>query len=264
MTPLEQWALIHIDEEGPFTWCDWDQISADALVSSRTSDAGPTFGYADRDWWTLLTILSKVEWMKTCHRQEELDDEWWMYYGATEVDFFHVRFRSILDHLAALLARCAEQPGRVQDTFFKLKKHLNDPRKKRRFGPLGDDVLELLEEASWTEEVRNVRNDIVHQGADTLVFPDKDEVLFQVHQREKKLVVLEGVMHNENIVDFRQYSALTLGLFVDWRERVAALLRRGIALDGDPPGDGRNLHGGLQLLRDWSQLLLESRERLHP
>lgn len=176
----------------------------------------------------------------------------------TEIDFFHVRFRLILDHFAALLGRCAAQPGTAPGKFVDLKKFLNNPRKKPRFGPLDDDVLSLMEEASWAEDVRDVRDDIVHHGADTLVFPDEDEILFQVHQREKRLVLPEGVMRNENLVDFRRYSALTLGLLMDWRERVATLLRRGIALDGDPPGHGWSRHAGLELLRDWSKLLLES------
>lgn len=249
--------LIQEDKEGPFTWTDWDQIFADALVSGQTSGPGPAFHYAERDWWTLLTLLTKLEWMKECHRDDDLDDGLWMAYAATEIDFFHVRFRSMLDHLADLLGRCATKPATVPHTFNDLKKFLKNPAKNPRFGPLRNDVLALIDDAQWVEEMRDVRDDIVHRGADTLVFPDEDDILFQVHQRERRLVLLEGVMHNENLVDFRRYAALTLGLLMTWRERVAAVLRRGIALDGDPPSHGWNRHSGMGLLRDWSALLLE-------
>lgn len=251
-------ALVQEDEEGVFTWSGWDQLLADALVSTRTSGPGPTFNFAERDWWTLLTLLTKLEWMKACHREDDLDDGLWMFYAATEIDFFHVRFRSMLDHLAALLARCATHPGTVPTSFIKLKKFVDNPANRLRFGPLADDVLALLTEARWAEDVRDVRDDVVHRGADTLVFPDREEILFQVHQREKRLVLLDGVMQNENVVDFRKYAALTMGLLMTWRERVAAILRQGIRLDGDPPGHGWNRHSGMELLRDWSKLLLRS------
>lgn len=250
-------ALIQADEDGPFTWTEWDQIFADALVSTRTTGPGPAFNHAERDWWTLLTLLTKLEWMKDCHREDDLDDGLWMSYAATEIDFFHVRFRSMLDHLADLLGRCATKPATVPHRFNDLKKFLKNPAKKPLFGPLSDEVLALIDDAQWADDVRDVRDDIVHRGADTLVFPDEAEILFQVHQRERRLVLLEGIMHNENVVDFRKYAALTLGLLMTWRERVAGLLRRGIYLDGDPPGPGWNRHSGLELLSDWSKLLLD-------
>lgn len=248
-------ALIGENDDGPFTWSLWDQVSVAALIESRTSGAGPTFGYADRDWWTLLTILSKTEWMKSLHAAGEIDQGQWMYFAATEIDFFHVRFRSLLDHLAALLSRCATRPQTVPEKFFDLKKFLDNPKKKQLFGSLADDVLGLLNDAGWAEDVRTVRDSIVHFGADTLVFPDEHDILFQVHRRQSRLVLLDRVMHNENIVDFRKYAALTLGLLLLWRERAAGVLRRGFDLELDKPNEGWNHHPGLAHLQDWSTLL---------
>lgn len=248
-------SLIEEDEEGAFTWSQWDQVSVDALISTRRSGSGPTFGYADKDWWTLLTILSKTEWMKGLHKHGHLDDIEWMYFAATEVDFFHVRVRSLLDHLAALLACCADHPKSVRTKFFDLKGFLQDPLKRKAFGQLGEGAHLLMQQTSWAEDLRQVRDDIVHRGADTLVFPDQDEILFQVHQRERRLVLLKGVMHNENIVDFRKYAATTLGALLLLREDLAPILRQGLHLSPDEPTQGWNRHRGLALLREWLQLL---------
>jgi hypothetical protein len=248
-------SLIQEDEEGAFTWSLWDEVSVDALIDARTSGAGPLFRYAEKDWWTLLTILSKTEWMKERHKSGHLEDMEWMDYAATEVDLFHVRIRSLLDHLAALLSRCSNHPRGMRLKFFDLKTHLQVPRKRKLFGHLGEDIHLVLQRTAWAEDLRQVRDDIVHRGADTLVFPDHNDILFQVHQREKRLVLLHDVMHNEHIVDFRKYAALTLGTLLNLREELAPILIEGLQMPRDERNQGWNRHGGLALLREWLQPL---------
>jgi hypothetical protein len=113
----------------------------------------------------------------------------------------------------------------------------------------------VLEQASWADDLKNVRDDIVHFGADTLVFPDEHDILFQVHKRQVRLVLLERVMHNENIVDFRKYAALILGSILLWREQLASILGGGLDMESDAPTQGWHHHPGLAMLRDWSGLL---------
>lgn len=249
-------ALIQDDEqEGVFTWTAWDQLSTDAGITVHVSGSGPNFTHVDRDWWTLLTIISKIQWMKDSHVEEDLDDLAWMHFAATEIDFFHVRFRSMLDQVATLLARCGAHPKSVPQKFFDLRHFLENAAKRASFGPLGEAIHAVMQQTSWADDVKRVRDDIVHRGASTLVFSDQADILFQIHQREKRLVLLEGVMHNENIVDFRRYAATTLGALLLMLEDLAPMIRAGFCVPNEGPGQGWNRHGGLKLLRDWLQMI---------
>jgi hypothetical protein len=178
------------------------------VVFEHAQQAARLYQYIAQDVWNISTILDRLEWMKNRSAEDkELEARWWNY-AAVDIQSFHVELRSVLDYVADLIRIFAPEPGQVSDSgsFRKLLKWIGEnPNRLQR------EVAELtLEQREWFGEVRAVRDTLLHQGGQTIVFGSAlDGILFQaINVRFKALVDKPFLMYNENVVHFDRYAAL--------------------------------------------------------
>lgn len=212
--------------------------------------------YLHQDWWNLLTIIRKLEWMHARTHSDAEAAHLWFYFATADIDMFHVELRSCFDQLARVVAGIARQHGVVPDNSW--HDVLSWTRHKARApSVLGEQLCDLvLRSEPWFGMLRDIRDGIVHRGAQSLAFPTDKGIHFQVLGTQNILAQRRFLMDNENIIDFRLYASYHLALF--W---ILADAISGIAFDtAKLPMIGldgvRSYHSGLDVLADWSKPLL--------
>src|SRR5262249_48674712 len=141
----------------------------------------------------------------------------WNLFTTADIDLFHVEFRSLFDYVARLLRGISDRPKNVPDdrSFEALGKWIAKPGNGRR---IGEEVADLIKKANWFGKIKEVRDEIVHRGGETLVFFEKPHILFQTYKRHEKLLDLPGVMYNPNVVDFELYASVLYAYLIDYLE----------------------------------------------
>jgi hypothetical protein len=127
--------------------------------------------------------------------------------------------------LAKIIKRVSDQPKQVRDKgFYRLKTWLakSDDNVKR----LGKDLAELVFSVDWFDDLKNVRDVIVHHGGVTLVFPEKDRILFLIPKGYEHLVSIPEIMYNENVVDFELYAGMYFGYLVAFLEQASRSIEK--------------------------------------
>jgi hypothetical protein len=155
--------------------------------------------------------------------------------------------------LLVLIRPSVSKPGQVPlDSFRALLQWLQQPKSRNR---LDDQLRNELLAAHWFWDLRSVRDSLVLEGARPLVFPHLDRIGFQVHRGNFEGLVREGMMINENVVDFQLYSPSQVGQAVGLLLRLCQLLigrLRTIELVEYV----RSYHPGVEVLRRWAQPLV--------
>jgi len=210
---------------------------------------------------SVISIMQKMAWLHGLNRTGDLDDGKWMYFAASDIVAFHVLLRSLLDEVGAVIANVALKRGETPESFAAIRMRLvpGSPKEKRTRKHLGDQLASAIRSCDWFEDLRDVRDDIVHRGAQTLVFFGSDRILFQVHLKFAWRVLVPAVMFNENVADWTMYSSLVvarimvfLDLFADAVFNMNGKLQehRSMSVSSIHPGYA-TLHAGLsQLLTD--------------
>jgi hypothetical protein len=164
--------------------------------------------------------------------------------------------RTLLDHLAKVVSLLADRSNQVPDSFSRLHERVNSPRSEaevQKFaGKLGADWLALMRSATWYPTLRDVRNEVVHRGGQTMVFlPPSDGILFQVQQGVsfKSVIDVEPLMLDGNVVFFDRYAAFFLSNVLLFLEdfAVTAYARLGL----EPHLNGMMRHFGFGTLIRW-------------
>lgn len=216
---------------------------------------------ATKDLDNLLTIVWRVDWQKGLWTGGNLDDVRWIRFIEADVHLFHVEFRSLFDHLASIIRHVADKPGQVKigestssASFEKLRNWVTASRGNAN--RLGTDLAAIVESCGWFDDLREVRNALVHQGGTTTTFIEgKGRVLFQVHDRNLRAKVLtREVMYKSGIVDFERYAGVYLGYLLELLDEVGSVVHKRLRLE-----DKTNLvtyrHPALSVVRDWVRTL---------
>lgn len=247
-------ATIERDEVGPCLrgpysalWCASIFARGDGGPPSR--DVRPALQRAYGDLWAALTVMMRVEWQRQARRDGHLDEMRWMYFVAADLRELHVALRAFYDALLLLVRPLLEKPGQVPLTSFrKLLQWLDDPQNWRRFdAEIGRELLA----ARWFWDLRSVRDGLVHHGFQTLVFPDLDQVGFQVHDLDFNSLTHDGAMTSENVVGFERYSAIQVGQAIGLFQRLCAIALARFS-KSDTPANLRAHHPGFGLLQSWA------------
>lgn len=218
--------------------------------------------FISEDLWNIETLLDRINWQCELWVADNLCDARWNVYVTADIDLFHVEFRSLFDYLARLIRALAEKPGQVPDeaSFERLANWVkkSDTNANSR---LGNELAAVVRSAEWFPLIRQVRNDIVHRGASTLVFYEKPRVLFQTYNcEEARLIALPEVMYNDNVVDFELYAAVFYGYLLDYLEEIANLAYERMNLER-VEGRSRHYNLGLTTARRWLMNAIEKMGR---
>jgi hypothetical protein len=232
--------------------------------------------FIERSLADIETIALRLAWQKTLYAQNVLSKMWWILFVKGDIELFHVKLRSIFDYVAKSMKFVAGSPAQVPESFYKLKSwaaksHGNAHR-------LGSDLADALSSCEWFDDLRFVRDSILHRGGWTMVFPEPYRILFQVSESNGNAIQKPELMFNENVADFELYAGLYLGYSLAYLEEVASIIHRrldqgGTNLSGGshqpglsvrlltqlPPDDlrARSYHPGLSVVREWVERVLK-------
>src|SRR5262249_27076271 len=162
----------------------------------------------------------------------------------------------LFDEVAGFVREIAPRPDVVKDDGFEVLRNWLTKRSVN-LELLGVEVAEVVSSCDWFGEVRGVRDDIIHSAALTIVFPEAEEILFQVHLgTSRRRVLVPEVMSNDGVADFRRYAALAMAQLDDFLSRLTAVVLSSVAaFQGLGPANGRSSHRGLTTLKEWLERL---------
>lgn len=170
-----------------------------------------TLRHINNDVWNICTIASRIEWFRRIAQENQWTEKnpfLWSLYTGLDIELFFIEVRSILDYTAIALKDMSQKPAQVKvGSFREMYQWLEkNPGNKER---LGQEASNVIQSAAWYKEIRQLRDDMIHRGFDTVVFGSpRDGVLFQVLSGLEGKVHMEALMWNENVVDFQLYVGL--------------------------------------------------------
>jgi hypothetical protein len=133
----------------------------------------------------------------------------WSSYTGLDIQEFHFEFRSILDYVSAILVKLSDKSGQVkgENSFRELYQWLESETTAEN--KLGTQISAIIRAGYWYDDIRQIRDNIIHYGADAFVFgTPKDGILFQVSKKNINQINIKELMWNDNIVDFELYAGL--------------------------------------------------------
>ncbi|HEY4673521.1 MAG TPA: hypothetical protein VIH03_05085 [Nitrososphaerales archaeon] len=251
------------DRYGFFLSGWFNNLSADLYISSRHSNRYAELykhtTFIQDDLWNIQTIVFRLEWHKGLYAKNQLSDGIWMAFAGCDINTFYIEMRSILDYAAKIIREISDKPGQVRNgSFEQLSNWTNNPKSHDK---LGKELVSLIQYCSWFEEIKNIRDGLVHQGNRPLVFIDKKEILFQVYKGLLQSIRIPEIMFNENVVNFERYAGLYLAYLIDYLEKLSEIAYKKLNLKKSPV-NARSYNLGVEIVRSWINNLLVSNKNL--
>jgi len=212
--------------------------------------------------WNIETLFQRLEWQKELWDSGDLEEGLWMNYASADIHLYHFEMRSIFDYLAVLLVKLAKHPkqvrGHTRPSFTKIKNWLlKEDNIDRKTENLGLDFAKLVMACDWFDDIRDVRDLLIHHGGGSIVFPEKGRILFQIYGESwKPKIFIKEVMDNENVVDFELYGSLYFSYLLDYLDRFAELFYTHLGLERKTE-IFESYHKGLVLVKKHIERLLK-------
>lgn len=201
----------------------------------------------------ICMVAYRLQWFREAVKSGRASQSDWRFFTASDIALFFVAVRSLFDHTAAFIALLANKKGTVPPgSFGKLRSWLGGEKAETNRQRLGPDLTDLVSSCDWFDGVRDVRDAIVHNAAQVMVFPSDQEILFQVHSGSPTLIHGPAVMSpvSPAVVDFRAYAGLRYGYLIDFLDRMADVAWQRLRLQRftvAPPG----WCPGMEVLHQW-------------
>lgn len=247
---------IHDGPDGPYVWGEFERLLTDCHVvrALGRGDVDVVHGHlraVSNRLTDLRTCAMKLAWMLERRDAGELDPFAWMFFASSDVNSFLTNVRSLFDHLARVLRAVASAPAGVPAFSFNDLRKWTQSQDLGRARQLGHRAFELVVKCDWFDELRDLRDELVHQDAQTLVFPEHPTIAVQVYAGARHLLQEPALMLSENVASFERLASATMARLHLLLEHTAAAVRDALALD-QPVGDGQSVHGGLGVLARWT------------
>lgn len=250
---------IRKSDDRYYTSSLFDRLFGAAHVMRSAPDAS-RFPYrhlveANEHFNHLITLIYKIAWLADRRATGELDDVTWMYFCSSDILTFHTVMRSLFDEVSAVAAQLATRSNVVPDKgFHRLRKWATNEVKSNSL--LGETLAESIRGCDWFDDLRDLRDDLVHRSARTIVFLEPDRILFQVHVSLSQRIIIPSVMFNANVVDFPKYAALMMARLAVFLDRFAAGVFAASYLNLEGAEPVQSFHVGLGVLKTWLQSFL--------
>jgi hypothetical protein len=217
--------------------------------------------HINSDVWNICRV-DRIEWFRNYAIAENIEKTKpfvWHEYTSIDIEYFFTQIRSILDYVATVINALADKPGELPESFNDLYTKLtNNPSTWQP--KLGEPFCSVIKSASWYKEVRTVRDNLIHHGSDTFVFGrPEDGILFQVMRGLKGSILIEQLMWNEYVVDFRLYAALYFSKLLFLLEQIGNIILERLQSSTISSGPWVNF-SGLSILAEWINQLVEKLE----
>lgn len=208
--------------------------------------------FAHRDLWNIGAIIKRLDWQNNVMRKNDPDNSLWRSFAPCDIDLFHVEIRSLFDYLAQIIGLISDSPGQVPESFHKLRNWIVKGDNRQR---LGDDLAQLALSCDWFDDMREVRNTIVHGGGFTMVFPEQNRILFQIYKGIRTSIKTPEIMYNENVVDFELYAGLYIGYLIAYLEKVVATIETRLNIN-TLTDRTKGYCPGVSVMQDWINKVL--------
>ena len=252
---------IHKDKEGYFLLSKFIDLSClvhvNIAMGTDLHDLGSNLSFINQDISNIMMIVFRLKWLNDLWTRDDIDNTLWMKFSECDISFFHIKFRSLFDHLAKIVASISDTPKQIKiASFERLKNWLkkSDDNVKK----LGNDLAQFVLSCEWFDSIKQVRESIVHHGDFPLVFLVKRRILFNLYKKIKKRernFLPKILMYNNNVVDFELYGGLYIGYLIAYLEEFSKLAYPRLSLKRIG-GDSRAGLLGLQLVKEWIEQLL--------
>ncbi len=201
----------------------------------------------------LLNICAQANWHKNMVLSGHLDKLDNMRYGTITVDAFLTRYRSAYDTIANAIGKVSKFPEQAPDSFTALR---SKDQMDKRLKILGPELMGLVQNCDWYDEMVDIRDKILHYNAQTSGFA-AEEILFQVMKKYTKLIKTSEMSYNENLEDFELYAGVHIAYTLWFLEQFATIAYREL-----PPirynSQPQKYHDGYGVLREWIERVLAS------
>jgi hypothetical protein len=223
------------DERGCFIRCALFDFDARSLMREFGSDpehheARRAIRHIQRDLWNAATLVARLEWLTAMAVAGELHTEAWRSFCSLDVTHYFIALRSAMDYSCHVIDDLAPRRGQLPKSFERLKQRLG--ALSSRMPP---NIPDLIGNTHWFDELRAVRNALVHEGGNTLVFcePQDGVAMFQIYNSDSEpLLSHEMLMYNEHVIRFDRFAAWSMAHFLTYLNTLGDLLSP--PWDGDP------------------------------
>jgi hypothetical protein len=263
-------SLIKKDDEKGwwYTSSTFDDYSSDVWLSvpsskvedpklkDRLKNASYYLNAINYDLDILLNMCVQANWYKEMVLAGHLVKTDNMRYGTITADGFLIRYRSAYDTIAKAIGKVSKSPEEAPDSFTALR---NKDKVDKRLKVLGPDLMGLVQNCDWYDEMVTIRDEILHHNAQTRGFA-AEKILFQVMKKYTKLIKTSEVSYNENLEDFELYAGVHIAYSLWFLEQFATIAYKEL-----PPirynSQPQNYHDGYGILRRWIERVLASQTR---
>lgn len=246
-------ATIHEDESGRL-YCSGRFIDLESGLHFTLATGDEPYGKLmkllgdiHQDVWNLETIILRLDWQKGLIAKGELNDVVGSMFSACDIDLFHVQYRSLFNRIAKIIGLLSGRPETLPDSFRRLRNWVRRPENAAR---IDNDLADFVAACDWFFELMSVRDSIVHGAGRTMVFPEENRILFQVHEDYRNRLHIPEIMFNEHIVDFELYAGMFVGYLLWYLEELSEVFERHVKIR-KLGGNAQSFHAGLSMLRTW-------------
>jgi hypothetical protein len=170
----------------------------------------------------LLSMLDQANWQTKMVKEGHLDTYHNMLYGGILADAFLTRYRSTYDTIAKAFKEIMSDPGHAPRLRFSVFRKLCNEKEKDCMQKFGKDLARLIQSCDWFDQIRYVRNGVVHCNFKTSGFM-ADRILFQVRKGYENQIDFPKAMVNKNLVDFELYAAVHIAYTLWLLEKFARM-----------------------------------------
>ena len=217
-------------------------------VTSEYSPVAKAINNIHHDLWNAAAIAHRIFWMRGMVRQGSLDMGHWRSYSQLDIEHYFVQLRSIFDYLAMCISASAVKKGQLPPSFRALKNSISKYQ-----GKIHPDIVLMVSTADWFDEIRAIRDGLVHEGAQPLIFDDEtDSILFQVHPASglNNMISKKYMMHNDNVAFFDRFAAWSFSHALTAIDCVGVAISEG-KRSHNGLGSSRSYSPGFITLKDW-------------
>ena len=222
-----QSSLSHLglDEHGCFISTSLFDLGVNFLVNLKSEhrEISRAIRSLQHDLWQVSALTSRLTWMREMLVDGQLHEASWRSYCHLDIEQFYVQLRSALDYLAVVISESAPKKGQLPRSFTGLRNYAQ--KHPNRLDP---EIRTIICGSDWFDDLRTIRDSLVHEGAEPMVFSGKDDwLLFQVHgENLKNLVTTPFMLHNENVAYFQRFAAWSFAHTIFTLDQVGAHISR--------------------------------------
>lgn len=199
----------------------------------------------------LRTIALKLDWMLGQRASGELDSVLWAMFASSDVNAFLTNVRSLFDHLARAMRAVAPQPGGIPRFSFEDLRKWSLRDDLDHGAQLGARLHQLIVGCEWFEELRALRDQLIHHDALTIVAPEEPGIVMQVYRRAQKLIDEPALLASPNAARFERLAAATMAQLHVLLDQSAVAISDLVGA-GQYEGSAQSIHYGLAVVAEWT------------